>query len=527
MNFNFKTKLKLLGFVTLAGLGLLTVITLSGLKSIEEAQETAHRRKSYVIDLLEVKASAISTILLNPIDQETQKIFAEAESKITQHGKTAITAIVRIQIKEELKQILNLWVEYDRDSQELLRLATTDSAAANEKLPLLYHQKFKPFQQKLEQFVDIRQKEAEQAKKAAVEISDKIYWESTALLILVILANILVVSNLSRSLKEGLLGIQQNLIPLKAGDLTKRLPVNNQDELSEIAAGVNEFVSEVQKIVGVVRQDANQVASAAAELATASAQVFASSNHQSEATATVAATTEEFSVSIDEVSCHATEAENQARKYAELSRQGGNDVQSAVVEIERIEQAVNKSVTQMQALSLQAHEISSIVKVIKDVADQTNLLALNAAIEAARAGESGRGFSVVADEVRNLAARTSKSTQEITNMIVSIQAHTDSASKVMEEGNERVAVGVKQAEQAVNSMRQINENSDQVMRAISDISLALREQRIAGTEIAKNIEYISQMTETNGAAVSQISAAAVKLEELSHELKLGVSRFSV
>ncbi len=524
---NFNTKLKLLGFVTLAGLCLIGGIIITGLESISDAEETAHRRDGYVIELLEVKASAVSTIMLDPSLQETKDVFTDAEHGIDQHGDKAVKAIIRTEIKDELKQVLALWIQYDRSSQQLIKLAVSDLASANQQLIPLYNQEFKPFQLKLEQFISARQQEALEAKKQAYQILEKIYWEITILLAFVTLANVFVVLNLTSSLKSGLQGIQQKLSPLKTGDLTQRLPTQNNDELSEISRGINEFISELQRIVETVRDDSQQVASAASELAAASEQVLASSNRQSEATSSVAATVEQFSISIDGVSNHATEAEHQAEQYGELSRQGGADVKSAVEEIQRIEQAVNKAVEKMQVLGQQAHEISSIVQVIREVADQTNLLALNAAIEAARAGESGRGFSVVADEVRNLAERTSKSALEITNMITSIQVHTDTASTVMQQGNERVVVGVRQAEQAVNSMRQINDNSDKVMRAISDISVALREQRIASTDIAKNVEYISQMTEANSSAVSQVSSAAMRLKNLSSELRLGVAKFKV
>lgn len=524
---NFKTKLNLLGFVTLIGLGSIGTITLIGLSSIEEAQDAAHRRKSYVIDLLEVKASALSTVMLEPNLAETRQVFAEAEQKITQHGNAAVNAIRREQIKAELKQVLTLWSKYDTASQQLIQTTTAGVGTDVQKNLAIYNQLFRPFQTQLEAFIQLREQEAVEAKNQAGEISNKFFWQIAAFLLLVSLVNVVVVLNLSGSLKRGLKGIQQKLAPLKAGDLTQRLPAEHDDELSEISSGVNEFIHQLQHIVDTVRHDASMVAAAAEELASASAQVFAGSEHQSEATASVAATTEEFSVSIDQVACHAVDAEHQAEKYGELSRQGGNDVQTAVTEIQRIEQTVNKSVEMMQKLTQQAHAITSIVKVIKDVADQTNLLALNAAIEAARAGESGRGFSVVADEVRNLAARTSKSAQEITDMIVSIQANTDAASLVMQQGNERVEIGVKQAEQAVHSMQQINDNSEQVMRAISDISVALREQRIAGTEIAKNVEYIAQMADENNAAVSHVSAAASKLQHLSAELKQAVAKFKV
>ncbi|WP_347986566.1 methyl-accepting chemotaxis protein [Methylomonas sp. AM2-LC] len=524
---NFKAKLKLLSIVTLVGLCLVASITAIGLHLISDANETVNRRNTYVIDLLEIKASAVSTIMLDPTSAETKTVFTEAEQSINQHSDSVLKLIKRTEVKEELKQILALWTLYDQHSQVLITLAVTDPVSANQKLIPLYNQEFKPFQVKLDQFISVRRQEASQAIEQAKQISTKIYWGISLLLIFVTLANLWVVLNLSRSLRNGLLGIQQKLLPLKNGDLKQRLPTHTKDELSEISSGVNEFISEFARIVETVRNDANQLSVAANELAIDAQQVLISSNQQSNATASVAATVEEFTVSIDSVSNHASEAEHDAEHYGELSRQGGSDVKNAVAEIQRIEQAVNNAVEKMHTLGQQAHEISSIVEVIKNVADQTNLLALNAAIEAARAGESGRGFSVVADEVRNLAERTSKSALEITTMISGIQQNTDKASSVMQQGNERVIVGVKQAELAVHSMQQIDENTQNVMNSINYISSALKEQRIAGNEIAKNVGYISQITEKNCAAVSHVSLSAARLNKLATELNNEMAKFNL
>ena len=522
---NFRTKLKILTFVTLIGLVVVTYITVSGLSDIENANETAYRRKAYIVDLLEIKASAVSTIMLDPSLTETKEVFSAAETNIQSRTEIINNTIKRAEILQEFQQLIKQWQDYDQHSQQIIQLATSDAASANAKVLPIYNHELKPFQARLEQFVIDRQKDAEIARKSAQERAHQIFWKIITLLVIVSIINIIVVVNLASSLHSGLNAIRAKLLALKSGDLTQRLPADKKDELSEIGSNVNEFIQVLQTIVQNVRNESKELASASAQLAETSKHVLASSNRQSDATSAVAATVEQFSVSIDQVSNNAADAEHLAAQYGTLSQQGGADVQTAVDEIRRIEQAVQNAVQKMQVLGEQAHEISSIVNVIKDVADQTNLLALNAAIEAARAGDSGRGFSVVADEVRNLAKRTAKSAQEITTMIASIQSHTETAAYVMEQGNERVMLGVKQAEQAGQSMQEINASSSQVMRAISDISLALREQRSASNDIAQNVEYISHMTEQNGAAVCQVSSAALQLEKLAAELKKSVEQF--
>jgi methyl-accepting chemotaxis protein len=524
---SIKRKLQILLTVTVIGLALVSSFTLTSLNAIHDAEETSHRRETYVAYLLEIKSAAISTIMLDPTQPETRDVFTDAEKSINLKGEAALKIIKRAEIKEELKRILEQWIRYDRDSRALIKLAESDAKSASEQLIPLYNREFKPLQNTLIKFIDMRIEEAAKSKEMADEVMHQTYWEVIPLLLLVSIINIAVVFNLSRSLQHNLQAIQQKLIPLKQGDLTQRLPTNSKDELAEIAAGVNSFVEELQHLVRDTRVNADAVASAAQQLSTSAQQVLSSSQQQSDDTSSIASAVQQFSVSIDQVSNNAAEADQKASFSADLSQHGGTEVENAVAEIRRIQTAVNDATSQMAMLGQQAHEISSIVNAIKDVADQTNLLALNAAIEAARAGESGRGFAVVADEVRKLAERTTLSAQEITEKITAIQNNTESAAKVMNEGHELVAHGVKQVEQAGLSMHQINEGSIAVRSAVSDISSALGEERSSSTEIAQKVEHIAQMTERNSAAISQVSSSASQLSGLASELQLGVAKFVV
>ena len=228
---NIKTKLRTLGALSLVGLGSLLTVTIFGLNSMRDAEDAAHRRQSYVIDLVEIKASALSSIMLDPAQQETRDVFRDAEKNISLHGASALKTIKRENIKAELAAILAKWDRYDQQSQAIIKLAELDPKAANEKLLPLYNSEFKPLQADLEKFVAARQQEAGQARQQATHISDKTFWVIVVLTFLVATAIIVAVFNISSSLKSSLAGIQQKLELLKKGDLTERMPSKNKDEM--------------------------------------------------------------------------------------------------------------------------------------------------------------------------------------------------------------------------------------------------------------------------------------------------------
>ncbi len=524
---NIRRKLKLLSAITVIGLGFTCFFTVYGLHDMQIIEETAQRRQGYAADLIEIKASALSTIMLNPTLPETMEVFSAAEKSIGRYGENAIKVIRRTDVRNELQAILAQWQRYDKASREIINLAASDAQAANARLVPLYNAELKPFQAALERFIALRQEEAAQALVEARSVSQNTYWAVITLLLLVTVVNVALVLSLSRSLQAALTGNLSSLAGLRQGDLRQRLPVGGKDELGEIAEGINAFVDELQSIVRRTRDRSTQLAQASASFSAASTKVMDGSTRQNEATSAVAAAVEEFSVSIDQVSDSATQAEEKARLSGALSRESGERVERAVTEIQHIEQIVSEASTQMEALGQQARDISSIVNVIKEVADQTNLLALNAAIEAARAGETGRGFAVVADEVRKLAERTSNSAQEITKMVTSVQRSTEAASGTMQTGSELVKQGVRQIEEAGAAMSQISDSSGSLVGAISEISATLREQRSSGGEIARNTERIAQMTEDGRRAATEVATAAQQLARLADELQTEVGRFSV
>jgi methyl-accepting chemotaxis protein len=329
------------------------------------------------------------------------------------------------------------------------------------------------------------------------------------------------VSDPAGKLRTAIVGISNS------GDFTRRVSVNSDDEIGETARSFNELMGNLQTAFRKVHDDIGRVAESSHMLSTASKQVANGSVDQSTATSAMAQTVKEVTASISQVSEGAREALRISKSSGELSERGGEIILHAAEEMRKIADTVRQTSISIENLGDQSTKISSIVKVIKEIADQTNLLALNAAIEAARAGEQGRGFAVVADEVRKLAERTTQSTREVTEMIDTIQQASLAAVTGMNATVGQVDGGVALAQQAGDAISQIKLESSQVLKTVSDISAALEEQSKASNEITRHIENVAHLTGENSSAAEQTAGSAGELAQLADEMRNTVNRFKV
>jgi methyl-accepting chemotaxis protein len=324
------------------------------------------------------------------------------------------------------------------------------------------------------------------------------------------------------------LAVAKNLVAAVAGGrLNNRIDSSGGDEVAELLAGLDVMQTQLCQLLGEIKQAAGELSSASSVVASTAEELNASANEQSRASSSIAAAVEELSVSINHVSGSSSEAHKIATDSGKRAEQSGTVINNTVASMERIAVVVRTASNRMEELGKQSEQISNIVSVIKGIADQTNLLALNAAIEAARAGEQGRGFAVVADEVRMLAQRTTQSTSEISTMIGLILSGTSDAVGQMGTGVVQVNQGVELAAQAGSAIAEIQQSFKQVLSVIEQISLSLNEQNAASQEVAGHIERIAGMSAQNSEATQHSSKVAHELKVLSSGLTQAVSRFTL
>lgn len=306
------------------------------------------------------------------------------------------------------------------------------------------------------------------------------------------------------------------------GRLDTVIDTSTSDELPKAFARMQ---TRLREMIQQINQAASQLIESVQNISVASQQLSGAVSEQSNAASSMAATVEELTVSINHVSINAGEAGGLASRSGQKSVDGSTVIQNTLTSMNGIAKTVQHASTKVSELGQHSEQISTIISVIQGIADQTNLLALNAAIEAARAGEQGRGFAVVADEVRLLAQNTGKSTKEIASMIDKIQLGVRDTVESMRSGVMEVSQGVEMAESAGKAITEISESSGQVLVVVEQISLALREQTEASQDVARNVERSAQMAEQNNLSVQDLLRSSNDLNQLAKGLKQEVARF--
>jgi methyl-accepting chemotaxis protein len=311
------------------------------------------------------------------------------------------------------------------------------------------------------------------------------------------------------------------------GDLTKRIEIVTKDEIGELSRWFNTFMERIHSTMSRVATTTGHLASASEEISASSLQQSSGAEMQNDQTRQVATAMQEMSSTIAQISENSTTAAAAARQASEIAAGGKHTVDEALEQMRSIAKSVGETGRKVAALGKSSGQIGQIIEVIDEIAEQTNLLALNAAIEAARAGEQGRGFAVVADEVRKLAERSRKATKEIAAMIRNIQSETKSAVEAMELGTRQVESGVETTTLAGAALCEIMQSAEKVGDMVTQIATAATQQSAATEEVNSSVEQIAKVTQETAEGAHQSAEACKELSRMALELQNLVSEFKL
>jgi len=347
---------------------------------------------------------------------------------------------------------------------------------------------------------------------------------STLLALLVgVIAAFIITRQITRPLQETMAVVDR----IASGDLSHNVIVTRRDELGVLQQGIARMGVTLRDLISGIRDGVTQIASAAEELSAVTEQTSAGVNSQKVETDQVATAMHEMTATVQEVARNAEEASQAAAAADGEAREGDKVVNEAIAQIERLASEVVRSTEAMSVLQQESDKIGSVMDVIKAVAEQTNLLALNAAIEAARAGEAGRGFAVVADEVRALAQRTQKSTEEIEELVAGLQNGTQQVATVMNNSRSLTDSSVELTRKAGASLESITRTVSNIQSMNQQIAAAAEQQSAVAEEISRSIINVRDVSEQTAAASDETAASSVELARLGGQLQMMVSHFRV
>ncbi|MBO1537788.1 methyl-accepting chemotaxis protein [Pseudomonas sp. OA65] len=417
--------------------------------------------------------------------------------------------------QDELRQLENALTQY-RSAVQAFKLATADAVQARKEMTE-QGASIVTLSEQLYQ-IQLDRRDAESAQARTLQLV------STLLALLVgIIAAVIITRQITGPLRETLAVVER----IAGGDLSQNVIVTRRDELGVLQQGIARMGVTLRDLISSIRDGVTQIASAAEELSAVTEQTSAGVNSQKVETDQVATAMHEMTATVQEVARNAEEASQAAAAADGEARAGDQVVSEAIAQIERLASEVVRSTDAMSVLQQESDKIGAVMDVIKAVAEQTNLLALNAAIEAARAGEAGRGFAVVADEVRGLAQRTQKSTEEIEGLVAGLQNGTQQVAAVMNNSRSLTDSSVALTRKAGVSLENITRTVSNIQSMNQQIAAAAEQQSAVAEEISRSIINVRDVSEQTAAASEETAASSVELARLGNQLQMMVSHFRV
>ena len=514
-------QLTLMTTVTVAGLLVVIVFVALSLGRLQHQFDDYQSRQILDKSLIEIKASALAISRLDPILPDTREKLAQADTHIRDLGQMIIGQAEG----EKIKSVLNVWQEYARGFEGAIKIASESPADALVIPDALYKLHLEPMVADLDGMVALNKVEEVQSRQRIRSDMTRILW--VVLLPLVLAGLVVTVFQVifSRSLKRRVEDIAEVVTHLHQGDLSRRLPAANDDEIGGMARTINGFIARFESILRDVHLSADQTKKTAHGISDMTNAVTANAKEQSDRVFQASNAIEEMGNTIHEIAANAANAATAANSSLELVKSGNDTGRQTIDALGRIDETVSASAQNISELGISIQRIAAVSNMIRDIAEQTNLLALNAAIEAARAGEHGRGFAVVADEVRKLSERTAASTTDISRIVQVIQAGTSHAAESMALTKGEVSQGVSLGEKIGRVLQEIDRSVHVVTDMLQQIAVATEEQSAVGAEISANIETVANITASTANDIEMARNAMLDLASTSRTLHEAVGQF--
>ncbi len=552
-NLTVSTKLTLLVVFSLVALTLVGIGGWLGISRMSNATDLISDQKLPAANILSTIRGQTAVLVQYSLDVSTrekdtgaEEAFKNALAQKQQAVKTMKAAMAEFEKLEltseesaawkEFQEVVNSWLITDVQANEMIK---TLSEATEQDIHDSMFEKFRnhvfewltqldTVNKSLTKLLDANLKAGQQAREdgnTTKQLAMRFMLSTYALSIIV---SLVLAFFIVRSITKPLEKMRRAIVKVAEGnDFTLRAEVSGQDEAGQTAQAFNELLNKVQQSLQDVLSAAARISQVAGNASATSDRVSDASVKQSESASAMAAAVEQLSVSVDMIGGNMRDALARSAEAGRAANAGSAMILKSTKEMDQIAGTVDRAGHTINELGEQTKRISVVVQVIQDVADQTNLLALNAAIEAARAGEQGRGFAVVADEVRKLAERTRKSTGEISETIGAMQKAASNAVVEMDSVMQQVAGGKELSEQVSGCMKTIQSDAGRVTEAINEISNALAEQGSATLDISRQVESVAHMSEENTRSSGETAKVSHELNELSDSLLSAVRLFRV